>query len=92
MTTASAEELKARLAACIARLDDAIAAAQGGTIVSVADMEAEVESLSRAIMAAPIATGHEVQGTVGIMIARLDTLEGALTILRDDAARDALDE
>ena len=50
-------------------------------------MEAEIESLSRTIMAAPIATGHEVQGMVGQMIARFDTLEGALTILRDDAAR-----
>ena len=83
----SVDELKARLNACITRLDEAIAAAQDGTIVSVADMEAEIESLSRTIMAAPIATGHEVQGMVGQMIARFDTLEGALTILRDDAAR-----
>ena len=85
MTNVSAEELKARLNACIARLDDAIAAAHGGNVVSMQDMEAEVDSLYRAIMAAPIATGHEVQGTVAIMIARLDTLEGALTILRDEA-------
>lgn len=86
MTNVSAEELKARINACITRLDDAIAAAQDGTVANMKDMEAEVDSLYRTIMAAPIATGHEVQGTVAIMIARLDTLEGALTVLRDEAA------
>jgi hypothetical protein len=86
MTNVSAEDLKARINACIARLDDAIAAAQDGTVASMKDMETEVDSLYRAIMAAPIATGHEVQGAVAIMIARLDTLEGALTVLRDEAA------
>lgn len=81
----SAPALRERIEACIARLDGAIDAARADKIVNIKDMEAEVESLSQAIMNAPIATGHEVQGVLGIMIARFDTLEGELRALQDRA-------
>lgn len=79
----TAAELQTRLEACINRLDDAIAAARADQVISIADMEFEVERLSRAIMNAPIATGHEVQSQVAAMIARFDMLEGELRALQD---------
>jgi len=87
MNGPSTDELHSRLRACIERLDDAIAAARGDTVIDITDMEAEVERLSRAIMNAPIAMGHEVQGDVAAMIARFDMLEDELRALRDRAGQ-----
>ena len=90
--TDTAATLGDRLQACIDRLDDAVARARAGEVAPMTGMEREVDSLSAAIMAAPVAVGHELQPLVAGVVARLDMLESELRALRDRAAQQETQE